>query len=147
MRSSPFFTLQQLNDAVAVRHQLHQHPELKFEEADTAKLVAERLKALGYQVTEGIASTGVLAELDTGREGPVIAFRADMDALPIKEANGFAHHSQREGLMHACGHDGCSQPRRLYGMLEVLQSNCSKVQRYFLFVSSGPMNSHTCTHS
>jgi hippurate hydrolase len=106
MRSTPFFTQQQLNDAVAVRHQLHQHPELKFEEANTAKLVAERLKALGYQVTEGIATTGVLAELDTGREGPVIAFRADMDALPIKEANGFAHRSQREGLMHACGHDG-----------------------------------------
>ena len=64
MRSTPFFTLQQLNDAVAVRHQLHQNPELKFEEADTAKLVAERLQALGYQVTEGIATTGVLAELD-----------------------------------------------------------------------------------
>jgi len=106
MRSSPFFTSQQISDAVAVRHQLHQNPELKFEEADTAKLVAERLKALGYQVTEGIATTGVLAELDTGREGPVIAFRADMDALPIKESNGFEHRSQREGLMHACGHDG-----------------------------------------
>ena len=106
MRSSPFFTSQQISDAVAVRHQLHQNPELKFEEADTAKLVAERLKAPGYQVAEGIATTGVLAELDTGREGPVIAFRADMDALPIKESNGFEHRSQREGLMHACGHDG-----------------------------------------
>ncbi|MCG7576486.1 MULTISPECIES: amidohydrolase [unclassified Halomonas] len=106
MHSSPFFTQPQIDDAVAVRHQLHQHPELKFEETDTAKRVAERLTSLGYKVTEGIATTGVLAELDTGRKGPVIAFRADMDALPIKEANGFAHRSQREGLMHACGHDG-----------------------------------------
>jgi len=106
MHSSPFFTQPQIDDAVAVRHQLHQHPELKFEETDTAKRVAERLTSMGYKVTEGIATTGVLAELDTGRKGPVIAFRADMDALPIKEANGFAHRSQREGLMHACGHDG-----------------------------------------
>ncbi len=65
----PLFTQPQIDDAVAVRHQLHQHPELKFEETDTAKRVAERLTSLGYKVTEGIATTGVLAELDTGRKG------------------------------------------------------------------------------
>lgn len=100
------FSDKQIGAATALRHKLHQHPELKFQENGTAALVAEQLRALGYRVTEGIATTGVMAELDTGREGPVIAFRADMDALPIKEANTFAHRSQQEGLMHACGHDG-----------------------------------------
>ncbi|MBZ5487712.1 amidohydrolase [Halomonas aquamarina] len=100
------FTDKQRQEAIALRHALHQHPELMYQETQTAKRVAERLRALGYRVTEGIAKTGVLAELDTGREGPVIAFRADMDALPIHEANTFGHRSQREGLMHACGHDG-----------------------------------------
>ncbi|MGP9550571.1 MULTISPECIES: M20 metallopeptidase family protein [unclassified Halomonas] len=106
MLSKQVFSDTQLQEATALRHKLHQNPELKFEETDTAQLVAERLRVLGYQVTEGIATTGVMAELDTGREGPVIAFRADMDALPIKETNTFSHRSQREGLMHACGHDG-----------------------------------------
>lgn len=100
------FSDKQVGEATALRHRLHQQPELKFQENNTAALVAERLRALGYRVTEGIATTGVMAELATGREGPVIAFRADMDALPIEEANTFEHRSQRQGLMHACGHDG-----------------------------------------
>lgn len=100
------FTQQQLDDAVALRKDLHRHPELKFEEYRTASSVAEVLRTYGYKVTEGIATTGVMAELDTGREGPVIAFRADMDALPIHEANAFEHHSTYQGVMHACGHDG-----------------------------------------
>ncbi len=100
------FSDKQVGEATALRHRLHQHPELKFQENNTAALVAERLKVLGYRVTEGIATTGVMAELATGREGPVIAFRADMDALPIEEVNTFEHRSQRQGLMHACGHDG-----------------------------------------
>jgi hippurate hydrolase len=103
MFSEQVFSKQQIHEATALRHKLHQNPELKFQENDTAGLVAEKLRE---QVTEGIATTGVIAELDTGREGPVIAFRADMDALPINETNAFAHRSHREGLMHACGHDG-----------------------------------------
>ncbi|MCB8889209.1 M20 metallopeptidase family protein [Vreelandella malpeensis] len=100
------FSQQQIANAKAVRHQLHEQPELMYEEKVTAKLVAEKLDALGYKVTEGIATTGVLGELDTGRPGPCIALRADMDALPIEEANTFGHHSKRPGRMHACGHDG-----------------------------------------
>lgn len=96
----------QLADAVAFRHDLHRHPELKYEEHRTAAKVAERLRELGYRVTEGIAGTGVMAELVGERPGPVIAFRADMDALPIQEANDVAHRSLNEGRMHACGHDG-----------------------------------------
>lgn len=96
----------QLARAVALRRDLHRHPELKFEETRTAARVAERLRELGYRVREGVARTGVVAELDTGRPGPVIALRADMDALPVHEANAFAHRSCHEGRMHACGHDG-----------------------------------------
>ncbi|ODC02713.1 amidohydrolase [Terasakiispira papahanaumokuakeensis] len=101
------FDEQQLAKARAFRHDLHRHPELRYAEVRTSEKVAERLKALGYQVTTGLAGgTGILAELDTGRPGPVIAFRADMDALPILEANTFDHRSTHEGCMHACGHDG-----------------------------------------
>lgn len=100
------FDDKQIQDAVILRRDLHQHPELKFEETRTSEVVAKRLRSLGYRVTEGIATTGVMAELETGREGPVIAFRADMDALPIHEANTFEHRSVQQGLMHACGHDG-----------------------------------------
>ncbi|MDR5902469.1 M20 metallopeptidase family protein [Halomonas icarae] len=96
----------QVQEAIRLRRHFHRHPELKFEETATASVVAKRLRELGYRVTEGIATTGVMAELDTGRDGPVIAFRADMDALPIHEANDFEHRSSHDGLMHACGHDG-----------------------------------------
>lgn len=100
------FDDQQLQGITALRHDLHRHPELKFEERRTAGVVAERLRRLGYRVTENVATTGVVGELDTGRDGPVIAFRADMDALPIQEANDFEHGSRHTGRMHACGHDG-----------------------------------------
>ncbi|TDB03225.1 M20 metallopeptidase family protein [Halomonas marinisediminis] len=96
----------QVLEATRLRRHFHRHPELKYEETATAQVVAERLRALGYRVTEGLAKTGVMAELDTGRDGPVIAFRADMDALPIREANTFDYRSSHDGLMHACGHDG-----------------------------------------
>jgi len=96
----------QLARAVAFRHDLHRHPELKFEEHRTAAKVAERLSELGYKVTQGIAGTGVMAELIGEEPGPVIAFRADMDALPIHEGNDVGHRSVSDGRMHACGHDG-----------------------------------------
>lgn len=100
------FNDRQLETITELRRDLHRHPELKFEETRTADIVAEHLQKLGYKVTKNIAQTGVMGELDTGRGGPVIAFRADMDALPIHEANTFAHGSRNAGLMHACGHDG-----------------------------------------
>lgn len=92
-------------EMITVRQYLHQHPELGFEEYETSKLVAQKLKEWGYQVTTGIGKTGVVAQLTTG-EGPSIGLRADMDALPITEENTFAYKSKKEGLMHACGHDG-----------------------------------------
>ena len=91
--------------AVAWRRYLHQHPELSFEEFETSQFVADRLTELGYEVRRNVGGTGVLATLDTGRPGPVIAFRADMDALPILEQTGLPYASARPGVMHGCGHD------------------------------------------
>ena len=87
------------------RHTLHAAPEMAFEEVSTAKLVATVLRSHGLEVHEGIGKTGVVGTLRR-REGPSIGLRADMDALPLTEKNDFAHKSQHEGKMHACGHDG-----------------------------------------
>ena len=89
---------------VADRRHLHQHPELSFEEHETAAFVARQLGAVGIP-NKGIAETGVLGEIRGGKPGPVIALRADLDALPIQEANNVPYRSTRPGVMHACGHD------------------------------------------
>src|SRR5262245_14113168 len=92
---------------VAQRRDLHQHPELGFEETRTSTLIAERVRALGYQVTTSIGKTGVLALRDgTGAASRCVLIRADMDALPVDEANDVPYRSKHQGRMHACGHDG-----------------------------------------
>lgn len=88
------------------RRDLHAHPELGFEETRTAQLVAERLESFGIEVHRGIGRTGVVGVLRNGRSTRTIGLRADMDALPISEANDFEHRSRHPGRMHACGHDG-----------------------------------------
>jgi len=88
------------------RRELHQHPELAFEEHRTAAFVASKLESFGLQVTTGIAGTGVVGTLSRGGGNRAIALRADLDALPILEANEFEHVSKTPGVMHACGHDG-----------------------------------------
>jgi amidohydrolase len=88
---------------VALRRRIHQHPELGFEELETARLVAETLTSLGLTVDTGVGKTGVIGHL--GHEGPIVALRADMDALSISEANDLPYASQVPGVMHACGHD------------------------------------------
>ncbi len=93
-------------DVIAIRRDLQQHPELGFEERRTAALVAARLRALDYDVTEGIGVTGVAGVTRGTRPGKTIMLRADMDALPIEEENDVAYASQTRGTMHACGHDG-----------------------------------------
>jgi amidohydrolase len=95
---------QRLNDTLlALRREVHQHPELAFNEHRTAQLVAERLGALDIKLRTGVAKTGVVGDL--GQDGPCIALRADMDALPIQEDNQVPYASQVPGVMHACGHD------------------------------------------
>ncbi len=95
------------DDLVALRRDIHAHPETGFEEKRTAALVAERLKAWGLEVEEGIAGTGVVGTLKGKRPGNrAIGLRADMDALHITETSGVPHASTHTGKMHACGHDG-----------------------------------------
>jgi amidohydrolase len=108
------------------RRDIHQHPELGNQETRTAELVAEHLKALGYEVREGVAVTGVVGVLEGGKPGPVVALRADMDALPVTEAVDVPFASkvrttwngEEVGVMHACGHDG--HTAILMGVAEVL---------------------------
>ena len=95
-----------LPEMIGLRHQIHQHPELAFEEHQTSDLVAERLTAWGYEVHRGLAGTGVIGSLRQGSGSKCIGIRADMDALPIVEATGLPYASKQHGKMHACGHDG-----------------------------------------
>ena len=90
----------------ALRRTIHVHPELRYEEVGTAKLVAENLERWGLTVHRGIGKTGVVGVLRRGSGSASIGLRADMDALPIQELNTFDHRSTHEGRMHACGHDG-----------------------------------------
>ena len=89
-----------------IRHHIHQHPELAFEELQTAALVAEKLAEWGWQVTRGVGETGVVGTLKVGEGTRSIGLRADMDALPIAEETGKPYASATYGKMHACGHDG-----------------------------------------
>jgi amidohydrolase len=95
-------------ELTAVRRDIHAHPELAFTENRTSELVAARLSGWGIEVHRGLAKTGVVGVI-AGKQkasGRGIGLRADMDCLPMHEANGFAHRSKNEGRMHACGHDG-----------------------------------------
>lgn len=123
-----------INDRViAWRRDIHEHPELSNREFRTAKLVADHLRSLGLEVKAGVARTGVVAMLKGGRPGPVVALRADMDALPVVEqvdlpfaskARG-EYNGQDVGVMHACGHD--THVAILLGAAEVL----SKIREQF----------------
>ena len=88
------------------RRDIHAHPELGFQELRTSDLVASQLQSFGIEVHRGIGKTGVVGVLRNGSSPRSVGLRADMDALPIQEANTFAHRSRHEGRMHACGHDG-----------------------------------------
>lgn len=116
---------------ISWREHLHQYPELSNREFKTAAYIAEHLKKLGLEVQTGVAHTGVVALLKTGKPGPVIGLRADMDALPVTERNSLAFASkekavfngQETGVMHACGHD--SHVAILMGMAELMVQNKS----------------------
>ncbi len=97
---------EQVAEFVALRRDLHRHPELAFAEHRTAGVVAERLRAWGYEVEQGIGGTGVVGRLRRGSGSRRLGLRADMDALPIEEATGKPYASRHAQAMHACGHDG-----------------------------------------
>ena len=90
---------------VETRRMIHMHPELMYEEEKTAELVAGNLEKFGLEVKKGVAKTGVVGLLRGAKEGKTVAIRADMDALPIEEANAVPYASKIKGKMHACGHD------------------------------------------
>jgi amidohydrolase len=101
------FVGKRLTEFTALRRHLHAHPELGLEEHRTAALVTERLKSWGIEVHTGIGGTGVVGVISgRGESRRSVGLRADMDALPMREDNEFAHRSTRPGLMHGCGHDG-----------------------------------------
>lgn len=94
------------SELVAWRRRLHQKPELGFRETLTAEFIAQTLTQWGIEHQTGIAKTGIVAVIPGSRPGPVLAIRADMDALPVQEENDVPYKSQHDGIMHACGHDG-----------------------------------------
>ncbi len=109
------------DEIVTLRRCLHRRPELAFEEHETAALVAETLSTLdGVTVQTGIAKTGVVATIEGAQPGPALALRADMDALPIQEANEFDFASEHPGRMHACGHD--AHTASLLGTAKILHA-------------------------
>ena len=122
------------------RRDFHQNPELSNRETRTSKVVAEHLKKLGLDVETGIAKTGVVALLRTGKPGPTIALRADMDALPVTERTDVPFRSvakanyrgEEVGVMHACGHD--SHTAVLMGVAEVLVKSKANLRGNVLFV-------------
>lgn len=87
------------------RHHFHQHPELSFREYKTSAFVKEKLTEFGVPMWENISGTSILAELDSGKPGPVILFRAELDALPVQEETDNPYKSEVPNVMHACGHD------------------------------------------
>jgi amidohydrolase len=119
-------------DAVALRRDLHAHPELGFAEHRTAGIVADRLKVLGLEVHTGIGGTGVVAILSGAQPGPTIMLRADMDALPMPEENDVPYVSQNAGVTHACGHD--AHVAMLLGAATILQASAADLRGSIAFV-------------
>ncbi len=125
---------------IAWRRDIHQHPELSNREFRTAKLVAEHLAALGFDVETGVAHTGVVALMKTGKPGPTLALRADMDALPVTERTDVPFRStaksnyrgEEVGVMHACGHD--AHTAILMGLAEALSRARSRLRGNVLFI-------------
>ena len=108
-------------EVTAWRRDLHAHPELGFAETRTAAFVAQKLESFGIEVHRHVGRTGVVGVLRHGSSRRTIGLRADMDALPIEEANTFAHRSRHAGRMHACGHDG--HTAMLLGAARVLSAS------------------------
>ncbi|HEX3551185.1 MAG TPA: amidohydrolase, partial [Candidatus Elarobacter sp.] len=117
---------------VALRRDLHAHPELGFAEHRTAGIVAERLRVLGFETTTGIGGTGVVGMLAGERPGPTIMLRADMDALPMPEENSVDYVSRNAGVTHACGHD--AHVAMLLGAAQLLRASTAEIAGRIAFV-------------
>jgi amidohydrolase len=111
---------------IETRRTLHMNPELGFEEVETSRLIAKYLEKFGLQVKTGMAKTGVIGLLKGGKPGKTVAIRADMDALPMEEANQVPYRSKVKGKMHACGHD--AHVTILLGVARLFSSMGNQVQ-------------------
>lgn len=109
---------QQDQEVIQWRRYLHQHPELSFQESETALFIANKMEEFGFDIKTNIGGNGIIATLTGGRPGKRIAFRADFDALPIQDEKDVSYRSQHPGIMHACGHDG--HTAALLGFAKVL---------------------------
>lgn len=110
-----------LPNIVGIRRHLHSHPELSFEEFETAKYIAQQLRDMGLKPHEGVATTGTVVYIEgKNPSSKTVALRADIDALPIVEANDVPYKSQKEGVMHACGHD--AHTASLLGVAHILHN-------------------------
>jgi amidohydrolase len=114
------------DEVVAMRRHLHMHPELSFQEHNTAAYVASRLREMDIPFQEGVAGTGLVALIEGKNSGRTVALRADMDALPIQEQNDVPYRSQNPGVMHACGHD--VHTSSLLGVAAILRSVREDIQ-------------------
>ena len=119
-------------ELVAIRRDLHAHPELGFAEHRTAALVARRLRDLALEVHTGIGGTGVVGLLNGARPGPTVMLRADMDALPMQEESDASYRSTVAGVTHACGHD--AHVAMLLGAAAVLSERVSELAGRIAFV-------------
>ncbi|MBS3997299.1 MAG: amidohydrolase [Hydrogenophaga sp.] len=106
MQNLPSALRDRLDTFIQIRRDIHAHPELGLSEFRTSELIASKLTEWGYEVTRGLAGTGLVGQLRRGGGTRRLGLRADMDALPIQETTGLAHASRHDGVMHACGHDG-----------------------------------------
>ena len=120
------------NKIIQIRRDIHKHPELSFQEFRTAKLVSDSLKKFGLEVDENIGKTGVVGILKGARPGKTIAFRADMDALPIQETSDLSYKSVNDGVMHACGHD--AHTAMLLVAAEILSKNIEQISGKIKFI-------------
>ena len=120
-------------ELIALRRDLHRHPELAFREQRTAAIVTQRLQELGMRVRTGVGGTGVVAVLEGDAAGPVIGIRADMDALPLTETGETPYSSQTPGAMHACGHDGHTAAALIVAKLLAARRSTLKGSVKFLF--------------
>ncbi len=125
---------------VAIRRDLHRIPELAFKEEKTSVYVADQLRETKMDVITGIAGTGVMGILSTGRPGPTLLIRADMDALPITEKTGLSFCSEHPGAMHSCGHDGHMAMALAAAMImaQVKNEICGTIKFVFQPAEEGP---------
>ncbi len=120
------------NEIIEIRRHIHQNPELSFHEFETSKFIKEKLTSWGIPFEEGFVKTGLVAKIANGSSEKVLALRADMDALPIKENTPLDFKSKNEGVMHACGHD--VHTSCLLGAAKILNELKSEIDGTILFV-------------